>query len=84
MKVIQNKGSDFDICMSLLRTLSSNPSTREKLRADGVLDTAIPYVRLLGANSEDRDQRSGFRAFSIVARLAGNDEYAFILFFNVV
>ena len=65
---------DFDTCMSFLRTLTANPSTRNQLRADGALDAVLPSLDDLKAEKDDLALRRGFRAASIVARLAGNDE----------
>ena len=73
MKCIIDRNSHIDICMSFLRTLTTYPDTRQKLRDDGVLDVFIPFIDLLGS-SEDLMLRRGFRSGSVVARLAGNDE----------
>lgn len=65
----------FDTAMSFIRAASACPSTRTKLREDGALDAVIPYLD--GLKRPDEDQlslRRGFRAASVVARLAGNDE----------
>lgn len=59
--------------MSFLRTLTTNESVRQELRDDGVLDVFLPFVDLLGSLTE-LELRRGFRAGSVIARLAGNDE----------
>ena len=64
---------DFDTAMSFIRTASACSSTRTKLRADGALDAVLPYIDDL-KSTLDLALRRGFRAASIVARLAGNDE----------
>lgn len=60
--------------LSFLRTCCGNPVNREKLREDGLLEIVIPYLKLLNNQHSEVDLRNGFRAGSICARLAGNDE----------
>ena len=68
-------GNKFDTSMSFIRAASACHSTREKLRSDGALDAVIPFLEDLKKDDEDDlSLRRGFRAASVVARLAGNDE----------
>lgn len=62
-----------DSSMSFLRTASACYSTRGILRADGALTAVTPFLECL-KNSDTISLRMGFRAGSVVARLAGNDE----------
>ncbi|KAH9259154.1 hypothetical protein BASA81_002774 [Batrachochytrium salamandrivorans] len=81
------RGVLVDNCLALLRSLST-PNTgqvRAMIRKEGGLDCVLPYLRDLketgevGEGKEDEAEaaarvRRGFRAASLVARLAGNDE----------
>jgi hypothetical protein len=73
IKLITTRTGDFDTAMSLVRTLTAAPACRAQLRVDGLLDAVIPYLDGLKSVSES-ELRGGFRAGSIIARLAGNDE----------
>ena len=66
----------YDTSMSLIRSLaaSSSAQIKSKLRADGALDAILPFVDNLKHSNNDEKIKQGYRAASIVARLAGNDE----------
>jgi len=69
----KNDSNRFDTSMSFIRAASACYSTRSKLRSDGALDAVLPHLEGL-KGSDDLSLRRGFRAGSVVARLAGNDE----------
>ncbi|KAH9251147.1 hypothetical protein BASA81_011046 [Batrachochytrium salamandrivorans] len=64
--------------MAALRALTIlEGPVRQRLREDGALDAAVPFLSELTSVHEGEDEaklRQGFRATSIVSRLAGNDE----------
>jgi len=71
----QENPDTFDTALAFIRTASGCYSVRQKLRDDGALKAAISLLDNL--NRPEADQlalRTGFRAGSVVARLAGNDE----------
>jgi len=70
-----NNADQFDAAMSMLRAASAYVPTRGQLREDGALSAVLPYIDLLKSDEAEGDAlRYGFRAASVVARLAGNDE----------
>ena len=63
----------LDISMSFIRSTSVAAACRSTLRADGALEAFLPFIECNNSN-EPFQMRRGFRAASVVARLAGNDE----------
>lgn len=72
------RDSMLEPSMAALRALSIlEGPVRQRLREDGALDAAVPFLSELTSVLEGEDEaklRQGFRATSIVSRLAGNDE----------
>ena len=62
-----------DISMSFIRSASAASACRATLRADGALSAFLPFIDC-NKSEEPFQMRRGFRAASVVARLAGNDE----------
>lgn len=72
LECIALRNQHMDCSMSLIRALSASVSCRPVLRSVGVLDMAIPFLQ--GLHGPEMDSiRQGFRAGSLVARLAGSD-----------
>lgn len=69
------RGDLLDISMALVRGLCGSPgATRRTLRADGAVEAVVPFlVDLQAADEEEVHVRRGFRAASVVARLAGGE-----------
>jgi hypothetical protein len=63
----------LDISMSFIRSASVARECRSTLRADGALEAFLPFISC-NKSKEHLLMRRGFRAASVVARLAGNDE----------
>jgi len=74
IKFVREANAQFlDISMSFIRSVSAAASCRSTLRADGALEAFLPFVNC-NKSTEQYLMRRGFRATSIVARLAGSDE----------
>lgn len=68
------EGQTLSYAMSFLRTASANLGTRAQLKADGVLDAVVPLFKKLEDQRYQMDIRDGFRAGSIIIRLADAHE----------
>ena len=71
---VKIQDNDLDLALSVIRELSYlEGSTRRILREDGALDAVLSLLDCL-KSTNDTELRRGFRAGSVIARLAGNDE----------